>query len=424
MRRRFALSIALILLLSLTQLRAQQKLLTLDDLFDPKTRVDFNGSPPLDLTWLKDGEHYLQRKFNRETRTSQLLKVKALTGESAPFYDATKMEAALRKLPGFSAEEAKRLATQGAYRMNEDRTAVLINHANDLFYYPFGSDTAVRLTNSPEPEVGEEFSPDAKLVSFVRNYNLYVVDVATQRERALTTDGGPERLNGRLDWVYQEEVYGRGDFKGYWWSPDSTKIAYLQLDESPVKEFTVVDHIPYRLELEVTNYPKAGDPNPVARLGVVNAAGGQTRWVDTFKYQSIEFLIVRVGWTPDSKKVVYQVQDREQTWLDLNFATPNDGTSETVLRETSKAWVNVTGQPHWLKDGSFLWLSERTGWQHLYHYAADGKLIRQVTSGPWEVRTLYGVDETQGVVYFSATEHSHIAPQTYRIKLDGTGLDR
>jgi dipeptidyl-peptidase-4 len=424
MHRKFVVSIALVLLFFITQAIAQEKLLTIDDLYDPKAKVDFNGSPPLDLIWLKDGEHYLQRKTNRETRTTQLLKVNALTGESVPFYDAAKMEAALAKLPGLSAEEAKRLSNRGTYQMNEDRTAVLINHANDLFYYQFGSDTAVRLTNSPEPEVGEEFSPDGKLVSFVRSYNLYVVDTATQRERALTIDGGPELLNGRLDWVYQEEVYGRGNFKGYWWSSDSTKIAYLKLDESQVKEFTVTDHIPYRQELEVTNYPKAGDPNPSVRLGVISAAGGETRWVDTFKYQSIEFLIVRVGWTPDNKKVVYQVQDREQTWLDLNFADPGDGKSETVLRETSKAWVNVNGEPHWLKDGSFLWLSERTGWQHLYHYAADGKLIRPVTSGPWEIRTLLGVDEAKGVIYFSGTEHSHIAAHAYRIKLDGTGLAR
>jgi dipeptidyl-peptidase-4 len=420
---RFALSITLVLFCVITQTSAQDKLLTIDDLYDPQKRVDFSGSPPADLTWLKDGEHYLQRKTDRQTRTTQILKVKARTGESAPFYDTAKMEAALARLPGLSAEAAKRLSNQG-HQMNGDRTAVLFNHANDLFYYQLGGDAAVRLTNGPEPEVGEEFSPDGKLVSFVRNYNLYVVDVATQRERALTADGGPQLFNGRLDWVYQEEIYGRGNFKAYWWSPDATRIVYLQINESQVKDFTVTDHIPYRQELEVTDYPKAGDPNPTVRLGVVDAAGGETRWMDTFKYQSIEFLIVRVGWTPDSKKVVYQVQDREQTWLDLNFADPGDGKSETVLRETSKAWVSVTGEPHWLKDGSFLWQSERTGWQHLYHYAADGKLIRQVTSGPWEIRSLYGVDETNGLVYFSGTERSHIAPHAYRIKLDGTGLTR
>jgi len=424
MHPRFVASIAIALLFFVAQIRAQEKLLTLDDVYDPKTKVNFNGSPPLDLMWLPDGEHYLQRKTDPQTRLTQWLNVNARTGASAPFFDTAKMEAAVARLPGFSVEQAKRVASQTSYTMNKDKTAVLINEANDLFYYQFESDTALRLTNGPEPEVGEEFSPDGQLASFVRNFNLYVVDLATQRERALTTDGGPELFNGRLDWVYQEEVYGRGNFKGYWWGPDSTKIAYLSLDESPVKEFTVVDHIPYRLELEVTHYPKAGDSNPKVALGVISVAGGSTVWVDTYKYQSIEFLIVRVGWTPDSQKVVYQVQDREQTWLDLNYAHPTDGQVETVLRETSKAWVNVTGEPHWLRDGSFLWLSERTGWQHLYHYGADGKLIRQVTSGPWDVRTLHGVNEESGVVYFSGTEHSFIATHAYQIKVDGTGLRR
>jgi dipeptidyl-peptidase-4 len=424
MHSRWLIKTVAVVLLFVAPISAQEKYLTLDDLYDPKTKVDFNGSPPLNLIWLPDGEHYLQRQTDSESRLTHWLKVHAQTGRSTPFYDATKMEAAFARLPGFTPEQARRVANQGSYLMNQGKTAVLINEANDLFYYPLGSDTAVRLTNGPEPEVGEEFSPDGKLVSFVRNYNLYVVELATPRERALTTDGGPELLNGRLDWVYQEEVYGRGNFKGYWWSPDSTKLAYLRLDESPVKEFTVVDHIPYRLELEVTNYPKAGDPNPKVDLGIINVAGGKTVWADTFKYQSIEFLIVRVGWTPDSRNVVYQVQDREQTWLDLNLAHANDGKSETLFQETSKAWVGVTGEPHWLKDGSFLWLSERTGWQHIYHYAADGRLIRPVTAGSWDVGSVYGVDEEKGIVYLSGTAHSFIAAHAYRIRLDGTELTR
>ncbi|MGI9166370.1 MAG: DPP IV N-terminal domain-containing protein, partial [Pyrinomonadaceae bacterium] len=186
----------------------------------------------------------------------------------------------------------------------------------------------------------------------------------------------------------------------------------------------VVDHIPYRQNVEVTPYPKAGDPNPVVQLGVINAAGGPTRWMDTYKYQPSDFLIVRVSWTPDSQKVVYQAQNREQTFLDLNFADAKDGKSTTVVRETSKAWVEVIDNPHWLKDGTFLWESTRNGWRHLYHYGQDGRLIRQVTDGKWEVRSLESVDEDKGVAFLTTTEHSHIAPQPYRIKLDGTGLTR
>ncbi|MGH9969365.1 MAG: S9 family peptidase [Pyrinomonadaceae bacterium] len=402
---------------------AQQKPLTIDDIFDPVKKLNFSGTTP-SIRWLKDGTHYLLTNDAARKDVPRLQKVNALTGVATPFLDSAKMEAAFTALGGISAQDAKQLANRGSYEFNKNETAVLINFANDLFYYEFGSDKAVRVTNNPEEEVGETFSPDARMIGFVRNNNMYVFDLVTQRERRLTTDGAPKILNGRLDWVYQEELYGRGNFEAYWWSPDSTMLAYLRLDENPVHEFAVVDHIPYRQNVEVTPYPKAGDPNPVVQLGVISAAGGSTRWIDTYKYQPADFLVVRVSWTPDSKKVVYQAQNREQTFLDLNFADARDGKSNTVVHETSKAWIEVIDNPHWLDDGSFLWESERNGWRHLYHYGQDGKLIRQVTDGKWEVRSFEDVDEGKGLIYMTTTERSHIAAQPYRIKLDGTGLTR
>ena len=402
---------------------AQQKQLTNDDIFDPVKRVNFSGTTP-NIRWLKDGTHYLLANDPPNHDLPRLQKVNAATGEAVAFFDAAKMQAALTAIPGITPQDARQLSNRGSYQLNPAENAVLLNFANDLFYYELASDKATRLTNNPEDEVGETFSPDGRMVGFVRSNNIYVLDLSSGRERRLTTDGSPQVLNGRLDWVYQEELYGRGNFEAYWWSPDSSMITYLRIDEHPVPAFTVVDHIPYDQKLEVTPYPKAGDPNPIVQLGVINASGGATRWIDTYKYQPSDLLIVRVTWTPDSKKVAYQAQNREQTFLDLNFADPRDGKSATIVHETSKAWVAVLDNPNWLRDGSFLWQSERTGWQHLYHYAADGKLLRQVTDGKWEIRSLDGVDEDKGLVYFSATEHSHIAPQEYRIKVDGTGLTR
>ena len=275
MLNRISSCLVLVFVLSAATASAQQKLLTIDDIFDPAKKINFSGTVP-NIHWLKDGRHYLLANDASRKDLPRLQKVDAVSGEAVPFFDAVKMQAALTTLGGVTEQDAKQLATRSSYQMNNDETALLINWNNDLFYYQLGSDKAVRVTNNPEEEVGETFSPNDRLLGYVRNSNIYVYDLAAQRERRLTTDGSPKILNGRLDWVYQEELYGRGNFEAYWWSPDSTKLAYLRLDETPVSEFTVVDHIPYHQTLEVTPYPKAGDPNPIVQLGVVNAAGGAT----------------------------------------------------------------------------------------------------------------------------------------------------
>ena len=398
---------------------AQQRDLTLDDIFDAQRRVDFDGSLPQIVDWLDD-ESYLERDGGS---SDPLVRVAAATGERAAFVDAAAMEAALADISGLDPDDARQLSRRSTFLFNEARTAVVVDHADDLYYYALDSDRAHRLTRSPDREAEVTFSPDGAFVAFVRNHNLHVVDIADGREYALTTDGSAKVRNGLLDWVYQEEIYGRGDFKGYWWSPDSTRIAYLQLNDVQVPTFTIVDHISYHPEVETWDYPKAGDPNPDVRLGVVRAVGGSTSWVDISGYAPSQPLIVNVGWSPDGRRLAFQVQDREQTWLDLVVATP-DGSTTRVLRETTEAWVNVNGPPTWMDDGSFLWLSERSGWRHVYHLRGDGALIRQVTDGPWEVRTLHGVDEDTGWVYFSGTERSHIGSDIYRVKLDGSGLSR
>src|SRR5947209_659491 len=310
---------------------AQEKLLTVEDIYDPAKKVNFSGPPPASIEWLSDGEHYLQGKT--EKGTTRLMKVDARTGEATPFFDAARMEVALRKLPAVSADDARRLAHRASYKLNPAQTAVIINFNLDLIYYELNSDTATRLTTNPEEEFEEDFSPDGRMVSFVRGGDLYVVELSTRQERRLTKTGNDTTLNGRLDWVYEEEVYGRGNRRGYWWSPDSTRLAYLSLDETPVHDFPVVDHIPRRQTVEDTPYPLAGDPNPLVRLGVVAAAGGETRWVDAGAYGPADLLLVRVTWSPDSRSVVFQAQNREQTFLDLNSTDAASGKSSRLLRE-------------------------------------------------------------------------------------------
>jgi dipeptidyl-peptidase 4 len=397
--------------------------LTIENIFDPKHRVAFSGAPQSGFIWLDD-KTFTWPRTNEKNEILEQAVLDTQTGTKRTLFDAAKLQAAARKIAGVTEDEAKRLSQQRSWNFSPNKKTVVLTVGDDLYLYTFDSDAFTRLTSSPGEEQEATFSPDGKSVSFIRNNNLYVVDVASQRERQLTTDGNENTLNGILDWVYQEEVYGRGNFRAYWWSPDSSRITYMQLDERPVKRFAVVDHIPTMQKVEQELYPKAGFPNPIARLFTVTASGTPPKEVDTERYSGGDFLIVSVDWNPDSSKVIYQVQNREQSWLDLNTADATGGSPKTLFRETTKAWVEPNGNPEWLKDGSFLWLSERSGFKHIYHYAADGTLKRQVTNGPWEARTLHGIDPTNEWIYFSGTERSVMGGDVYRIRLDGTQMKR
>jgi dipeptidyl-peptidase-4 len=395
--------------------------LTIEAIYDPDRRVDFNGSPPTGLRWI-DRSTYLQTR--RTASGVEWLTVDAASGATSLLFDPARMETALAAIPSTSRVSAAAAARSSDLLLNPGRTGALVAIDNDLYLYEFGAGSATRLTSTPAEEEEPTFSPDGRRVAFVRDNNLRVLDLASREEVALTTDGNGQLLNGKLDWLYQEEIYGRGQFRGYWWSPDSTRIAFLQLDERPVPEYTIVDDFTYRPRVEVTDYPKAGDPNPLVKLGVARASGGALTWVSIDDYSPEDLLIVDVDWTPDSTHVAFQVQDREQTRLDLAFADPASGRATRVLRETTIAWVNVHGSPVWLDDGTFLWFSERSGFKHLYRYRRDGTLVGSVTSGEWDVRTLSGVDQARQFVYFAAGVRRHIDTDIYRIGLDGRNQTR
>lgn len=402
---------------------AQEKLLTIDELFgDAKTRVAFSVKPTFGVRWLVDGTSYFQTQPGEGGQVG-FYRVDAKTGSAALFYDTAKLEAALAAA-GLKADDAKKLASQTGFNFNKSQTATLLNSNGDLYFYDFTTGAAKRLTNDAAEEMEADFSPDGKMVSFVRGNNLYTVDVASGKETRLTRDGAEKFFNGSLVWVYKEELYGH-DKHGYWWSPDSTAVAFLRTDVTPVQNFVVVNHEKVYQTVETTPYPKAGTPNPTVKLGIAEIKNkGAVRFVDTANYKPEDFLISRVDWSPDSKRVVYQAQNREQTFLDLNTADRRSGKTTTIFKETSPAWVEVVDNPAWLRDGSFIWQSARNGWRHLYHFAADGKLIKPLTSGDWEVRNFYGADEKSGYAYFSATAFNTTAAQIYRVKLDGTDLKR
>ncbi len=424
----------------LPEKRKSDKPITFETVYGPKHKVDFGGSPVSGLTWLQDGEHYLQ------VRDGRLYKVHAASGRSSLFVDPNKLAEGLKRLPTVPQKDAESLSKHMSFQMSPDHTAVLLDYEDDLYYATLDGTTAVRLTSSPGREKYATFDPRGRFVAFVRDSNLYVVDIATHTERALTTDGGGTIRNGEAAWVYYEEVFSR-QWKVFWWSPDSSAIAFYRTDDAPVPKFTVVNNVPQRQHVETTAYPRAGEPNPQVKLGIVSVAGGPLKWVDLEAYSEGAFLITGAGWLPDSEKVYFFVQDRAQTWLDINTASKDGGEPKRLLRETTKAWVEppdtlrfradgsrVAGFQPAIRgrdaldtsaaDGSFLLSSERTGWKHLYLYGKDAKLKHAVTCGDWEARKVHYVDERDGWVYLTGTRDSYIAENLYRAKLNGTTIER
>lgn len=355
----------------------------------------FAGTPLTTGAWI-DGEHFLQAKEGK------LLKVEARTGKGEPFTDPEQIKTSLEAVKDLDKATRERLAKGTSFRTNPARTAFLFDIGSDIGIGYFDGTPAARLTKSDGAKEYVTFSPDGTRVAFVRGANLFTVSVDKPLdEHKLTADGGGEIFNAKGDWVYEEEIFNRNG-KAYWWAPDGKGIAFLRFDDAPVKKFNLVDLQPVGGRLESYAYPKPGDPNPFVKVGVVSTGGGKPVFLDMGEYKPEETLISRVGWVAKSKTVFAYVQNRTQTWLDFVVWEAPDAKPKTLFRETTKAWVDDAGEPHWLPDGSFLFLSERSGWKHLYHYAADGKLLAQITKGDWEIKDVLRVDAKDKTVYFNA----------------------
>jgi len=375
--------------------------------------------------WLPDGSAW--REAKSDGNRLRMYRVDALSGRNEVAQDNTPISTALQSISMLPSDWARQ-ATGGVW-FNADaaRTGAIFEFENDLYYARFDGTAARRLTSSPQREEFPTFSPDGRWVAFVKNYDLFVVDVESATERRLTTDGSETLRNGYADWVYFEELYGR-NWKVFWWSPDSRRIAFLQTDNSMVPRFTIVNDQEFKQNVEVTAYPKPGEPNPQVRLGIVTALGGTPVFADLSSYSPADMLVSGVGWWPDSSAAYAYVQNRIQTWLDVCRIGAGDGSLTRVLRDQTEAWVESPGELRFLKDGSFLIASERTGYQRLYRYKPDGSLVGPVemsaSHDDWEMRGVSLVDEASGWIYFSANLDDPIASNFYRVKLDGGPVQR
>lgn len=372
---------------------------------------DYSPELPRGLRWEADGLHYVQHIDGVPTR------IETQTGEVRGEAVDAELRAALRASGRFDDAAIKRLSRE-PIDWSDDRARALLEHAGRHYVFDRGRGELWAVTRDGRTYELLTLGPAGRIVVFVRDHDLYAIDADSGRERRLTRGGGETLLNGKLDWVYQEEIYGRGNWRGFWISPDDRHIAYLQLDESRVPVYSIVRQFEGRPQTEQTRYPKAGDPNPVVRVGVVPAGGGATEWVDLSRYDGAEILVTQASWSPDGR-LILAVQDREQTWLDLLAVGPGAGVARRLLREAPPGWIEPIRAPYWLSDGSFLWISPRSGHRHLYHYSSQGRLLRQVTDGPWEVRELHGVTPGSGQVYFSGLKDTPLERHAYRVSLSG-----
>lgn len=256
-----------------------------------------------------------------------------------------------------------------------------------------------------------KLSPDGSSAAFVRNNNIYITDLATGAERALTRDGSPEIINGTTDWVYEEEFGLRDAFR---WSPDGRRIAFWRFDQSAVKPFSLVDETTRYPTFTTFKYPKAGERNADVRIGIVDVASGATRWLETVADSS--WYVPRMEWS-GTDSVVFQRLPRKQNRVDLVIASVNAAGSRLVLTDTDSAYVDVQ-DPIWLNGGrQFLWLSDRTGWRQVFLYDRSGKLVRQVTSDGSDVTDIVGVDEVRGELYVQQAAPTPTQRQIFRYSL-------
>lgn len=332
-------------------------------------------------------------------------------------------EAALSAEEEARRERARTAALRGIveYSFSADGQRLLFPLGGDLYLYDLAQPAASavrRLTQSEAWETDARFSPRGNFVSFVRAQDLWVIELANGTERAITNGGGGVISHGVAEFIAQEEL---GRDTGYWWSPDEAYLAYATVDETPVPEVERVEILGNGTRTVRQRYPAAGQPNALVSLQVVSLAGGKPQTVDLGT--DTDIYLARVDWARDSRTLLVQRLNRPQTQLDLLRVQATDGRASVLLSEHSATWVELHDLLRPLKDGGFLWASQRSGYQHLYRYAAGGELVATVTRGDWAVTQLGALDEKAGRVWFVGSREGHPQRQLYSAALDGHEAD-
>ncbi|MEL4251164.1 S9 family peptidase [Shewanella xiamenensis] len=384
------------------------------------------GTSPRGLKLSPDGQRvtYLAgRKDNQNFYDLWQMDVK--TGESSLLLNADKLASNELSDEEKARRERQRIYGDGImeYFWADDSKALLIPASGNLYYFSLADNSVSQLP------IGEGFATDARLspkgnfVSFVRDQNLYVLNLATKKLEAMTTDGGGAIKNAMAEFVAQEEM---DRMTGYWWAPDESAIAFTRIDESGVELVTRNEIYADGIKLTEQRYPAAGKNNVEIQLGVVTLNNKAINWVTLSDDKNKDIYLPRVDWLPDSKHLSFQWQSRDQQKLDLQLVALDALTKpKTLVKERSDAWVNLNNDLHFLKQQSaFIWSSERDGFNHLYLFDLKGKLKTQLTEGNWAVDELEYIDETAGWVYFTGRKDTPIEKHLYRVPLAGGKVER
>jgi dipeptidyl-peptidase-4 len=318
-------------------------------------------------------------------------------------------------------ERARTASLSGilGYSWSPDGKRLLVPIAGDLYLVDVAHPDAARKVasgNVADPQI----SPKGRYVSFVRDQNLFVIDLTSGQEHQLTTDGKGTVHNGEAEFVAQEEMDQR---TGYYWAPDDSAIAYKRYDEAQVPVARRFEIFADRTDVIDQRYPAAGDKNVLVELKIVNPASGAQKSVDLGPEKDI--YLVRADWSADGKTLVYQRQSRDQKRLDLVAVDGNTLAERTLLTETSPTWVALNEDLRFLKkQNAFVWSSERSGRKHLYLFDMNGKMLHPITRGDWGVDNVLAIDEAAGKIYIASNKDAVIDKQTYVLNLDGSNADK
>ena len=303
------------------------------------------------------------------------------------------------------------------YQWSPDGKALLFPLGGELYFYDLtksGRDAVRKLTNGGGFATDPKISPKGGFVSFIRDRNLWAIDLTSGEEVQLTRDGSDTIGNGVAEFVADEEM---DRHTGYWWAPDDSAIAFARIDETPVPVQKRYEVYPDRTEVVEQRYPAAGDHNVRVQLGVIAPkTGARPQWIDLGKDPDI--YLARVDWR-DPQRLTFQRQSRDQKKLELIETTLTNGTQRMLVTETSTTWVPLHNDLRFLKDGRFLWSSERSGFEHLYIASEDGSTLTALTQGEWVVDGLLAIDETAGLAYVSGTRDGATEAHVYAVPLSG-----